>query len=85
MDNDNLNSSQEVDPVDNIDEEEEDDDDCEILMSMCGEFLNKDYIINNKLTIEQMDQYFTQYHIQFDQYSKAPKEILKNKNLVICI
>ena len=52
IENDNLNSSQEVDPVDNIDEEEEDDDDCEILMSMCGEFLNKDYIIKNKLTIE---------------------------------
>jgi len=52
LDQDNLNTSQEVDPVDNIDEEDEDDDQCEILMSMCGEFLNKEYIIENKLTID---------------------------------
>ena len=64
LDQENLITSQEVDPVDNIDEEDgEDSDQCEILMSMCGQFLNKDYIIDNKLTIDEMDQYFNEYHI----------------------
>ena len=52
---------------------------------MCGQFLNKEYIIDNKLTIDDMDKYFNEYYIDFDQYSKAPSDILKNKNLVICI
>lgn len=51
-DQENLNNTKEVDPVDNIDELDEDDDQCDIYMSMCGEFLNKDYIIENKMTIE---------------------------------
>ena len=66
LNQENLNTSQEVDPVDNIDEEVEEDDQCEILMSMCGEYLNKDYIIENKLTIDDMDRHFNEYHIDFD-------------------
>ena len=66
LNQENLNTSHEVDPVDNIDEEDEEDDQCEILMSMCGEYLNKDYILENKLTIDDMDRHFNEYHIDFD-------------------
>ena len=70
-----------------VDEELDDDEDeqCDILISLSGQFLNKDYISANKLTVKTMYDIFDQHTVAYEEFAKNPRAILKDRRLVVCI
>ena len=56
-----------------------------ISLSLCGQYLNQEFIQQNRLTEVDLHEIFMEYQITYDDYCSDPKAILANQNLVVGI